>query len=83
MVACCLDQEKHATAALNEIDCPAWRNPHAITVVIPRPSPSVIRKWRIAVNGDNGHIITMPQVTTERIDEFVADMQKDCMSTSC
>jgi len=43
----------------------------------------VIRKWRIAVNGDNGHIITMPQVTTERIDEFVADMQKDCMSTSC
>jgi len=51
----------------------AWRNPHSITVVIPRPPRALLEKWVVAVHGDIGHIITLPHVTEEIIEEIVTD----------
>nr|VFJ48178.1 MAG: L-histidine carboxy-lyase (histamine-forming) [Candidatus Kentron sp. FW] len=73
----CLDRAEYAVTGLRKVGCKAWRNPHAITVVIPRPPSSIVRKWQIAVNGEDAHIIIMPGVTTELIDEFIADMRED------
>lgn len=52
----------------------AWRNRNSITVVFPRPDDAVFRKWQVAPYGDLGHLITMPHVTPEMIEEFVADV---------
>ncbi|VFN05078.1 MAG: L-histidine carboxy-lyase (histamine-forming) [Candidatus Kentron sp. G] len=71
----CIERAEYALDALDNIGCKAWRNPYAITVVIPRPPRPIVRKWHIAVNGENAHIVIMPNVTTELIDEFVADMR--------
>jgi len=51
----------------------AWRNRHSITVVIPRPPPAFLRKWVLAPRGDIAHIITLPHVTEDIIDEFATD----------
>jgi histidine decarboxylase len=52
----------------------AWRNDNAITVVFPKPSEEICVKWQLASEGSNTHIICMPGVTKEVIDEFLVDV---------
>lgn len=54
----------------------AWRNKFSITVVLPRPTDEIVNKWQIAIQGDIAHIITMPHVTRDQMDEFVSDYVK-------
>lgn len=75
LVTQCIERAEYAVTELNKVGYKAWRHPHAITVIIPRPSKSIIRKWQIAVNGNDAHIIIRPDVTTEIIDEFVTDVR--------
>ncbi|NNE93087.1 MAG: histidine decarboxylase [Verrucomicrobiales bacterium] len=72
-VASCLENAEYAVKKFLENGVEAWKNPHAITVVFPRPSDEIIERWQIAVQEEIGHLLVMPHVTRELIDEFVAD----------
>jgi histidine decarboxylase len=63
----------YGVEALRARGIDAWRNENSVTVVFPRPPESVMKKWIIAPRGRIGHIITMPHMTEDIIDEFVAD----------
>jgi histidine decarboxylase len=52
----------------------AWRNPNAITVVIPEVPPAVKQKWQLASEAGYTHLICMPNVTTSQIDEVIQDI---------
>ena len=56
------------------IGVPAWRNPNAITVVLPRVSPELQRRWQLATAGDISHVLVLPNVGREQIDAFVAEL---------
>ena len=73
LVSGMLDVAEYAVGQFNERGVPAWRHRNSVTVVIPRPSDEVVRKWQMAPEGDIAHIITMPHVTREMIDEIVRD----------
>jgi histidine decarboxylase len=73
LVAGMLDTAEYAVGQFNERGIPAWRHWNSVTVVFPRPPQEVFRKWQIAPEGDIAHIITMPHVTLQMIDELVAD----------
>lgn len=73
LVAGALDTAEYAVGQFNERDIPAWRHKNSITVVFPRPAPEVFLKWQMAPEGNITHIITMPHVTREMVDELVAD----------
>ena len=73
IVARMLDTAGYAVERFNEAGIPAWRNRNAATVVFPRPGPEVFRKWQIAPQEDIAHIITMPHVTREMVNELVRD----------
>jgi histidine decarboxylase len=73
IVAEMLAVAEYAVARFNSSGIPAWRNKNSVTVVFPRPSRDVLRKWQIAPYEDIAHIITMPHVTREMVDEVVAD----------
>ena len=73
LVAGMLSTAQYAVDCFNHHGIPAWRHRNSVTVVFPRPGPEVFRKWQIAPQGDEAHIITMPHVTREQIDELVAD----------
>jgi histidine decarboxylase len=64
----------YAEKKLNDIGVNAWLNPSSITVVFDRPDPRICAKWHLATEGDLAHIITLPHVTTETLDEFVSDL---------
>ena len=73
LVARSLDTAEYAVGQFNERGIPAWRHRNSITVVFPRPAPEVFLKWQMAPEGEITHIITMPHVTRDMIDELVDD----------
>ncbi len=73
IVAEALDTAEYAVNAFKEKGMAAWRNENSITVVFPRPSDAVVRKWQMAPYEDVAHIITIPNVTREKIDAAVDD----------
>ena len=52
----------------------AWRNQNSITVVLPKPCESIINKWHLASKGDLSHVVVMPHVTKEMLDDFIFDI---------
>ena len=69
-----LSVAQYAVERFNDVGIPAWRNRNSVTVVFPRPSAEVVRKWQIAPYQDIAHIIAMPHVTHELIDTLVNDV---------
>ena len=59
---------------LIKIGIEAWTNEGAITVVFPKISEAIKGKWQLATD-DVTHIICMPNVTKEKIDEFIVDVR--------
>ena len=76
LVAEMLAVAEYAVERFGEFGVPAWRHRNSVTVVFPRPPAEVSRKWQIAPLGDIAHIITMPHVTREMVNEFVDDCVK-------
>lgn len=70
-----LEVAEYCEARLKSIGVEAWRNQGGITVVIPKTSDFVKNKWQLATEGNVSHVICMPNVTKEQIDEFIADME--------
>lgn len=63
----------YAVDRFNQSDISAWRNKNSVTVVFPRPADLVVSKWQMAPFEDVAHIITVPNVTRDKIDAAVAD----------
>ncbi len=73
IVADMLDTAEYAVQRFNENGIPAWRAKNSPIVVFPRPSSYVLFQWQLAPIEDIAHLITMPHVTRQMIDEVVAD----------
>ena len=74
MVVGCLKMADYAIERFRDEGVKAWRNNNSVTIVFPRPVEPVVEKWQIAVSEDIGHVITMPHVTREQVDELVRDI---------
>ncbi|MFZ2279715.1 MAG: histidine decarboxylase [Prosthecobacter sp.] len=73
MVQACLGNAEYAVEQLCAQGIESWRHPNSVTVVFPKPPPSMMEKWIIAPRKNIGHLIVMPHVTRDIIDDFVAD----------
>lgn len=70
----CMTTTDYAMAQLNRIQWPAWKNDFSNIVLIRRPVDFICKKWHLATEADQAHIIIMPSVTNEKIDELIADL---------
>lgn len=69
-----LDLARYAVDTLQAKTIDAWRHDkNSVTVVFPKPPESLMKKWIIAPRRKIGHIITLPHMSEEVIDEFAAD----------
>lgn len=68
-----LDLAAYTEKQLCERGIKAWRNPDSITVVMPAVESWIQEKWQLATAAGISHIIAMPNLTKELIDQFVAD----------
>ena len=76
LVRGCLRTAEYAVGKFEENGIKAWKNDYAITVVIPKPSEKVCKKWMLAIQDEIAHIICMPHVTEEIIDQVVKDINE-------
>jgi histidine decarboxylase len=70
----------YAVARLGEAGVPAWRHPHAFTVVLPTPPATVTDRWRLASADGLSHVVCVPGVTRAQIDAFATDVAKATMA---
>ncbi|MEV0391985.1 histidine decarboxylase [Polymorphospora rubra] len=70
------DLAAHTLNRLTEIRWPAWRHPHAFTVVLDRPPPpAVAARWSIPTEHRRSHIVCMPGLTRADLDRFINDLR--------
>lgn len=69
------DLAEYTHQQLVELGWDAWRHPHGFTVVMETPPPAVTEKWTLASTHGRSHIICMPGVTREMVDNFLTDMR--------
>lgn len=60
---------------LISIGIKAWSNPNSLTVVFPKPSMDIVKKWQLATDADIAHVICMPGIDRPKLDLFIADMK--------
>jgi histidine decarboxylase len=65
-----------AVQQMQNVGIPAWRNPQALTVVLPKVSDAVRDKWQLATQGVS-HLIVMPGITAHQIELLIADLVAD------
>lgn len=79
-IAECLKVADYAVERLKDTGRDAWRKQYSNTVVFARPSDQIVHKWQLYTHGDLAHIITMPQVTRDRIDKFISEISTESSS---
>lgn len=73
----CLEVAEYAENKMKEAGITAWRNQQSLTVVFPRPSNRLIRKWSLAPQKKIAHVITVGHITRDIIDALVADLTEE------
>jgi histidine decarboxylase len=76
-----LAMAEYLTEQLLSMGIAAWRNPSAITVVFAAPSARLRQKWQIATESGWSHIICMPGLKKELIDEFLGELAQEAVVT--
>lgn len=69
-----LETAAYAVSRLQEKGINAWRNDNAITVVFPAAPVEICRKYQLATEQANTHLICMPNVGKADIDAFVEEL---------
>ena len=70
----CLELTEYTYCVLRQIGWKCWKNPFVNTIVIARPTESLVKKWQLAVEGNWSHIILMPHIVKEDVDRFISDL---------
>ena len=77
----CLELTFETLGLMQDAGIHAWAHPYSNTVVFPRPSRAVIKKWHLATSGEISHIILMPGIKIETVEHFVRDVA-ECIKVS-
>ena len=55
----CLAVAAYAEAKLKQVEPLVWRNPNTLTVNIPKPCESLLKKWQLASGKEWAHILSL------------------------
>lgn len=71
----CLQNAHHLKHRLQDAGIGVMLNELSSTVVFERPQEEAfVRKWQLACQGNIAHAVVMPNVTVEKLDDFVKDL---------
>ena len=73
----CREMTRQTIEILTPLGRNPWSHEQSITVVFHRPSVKLVRKWQLATEGPISHIICMPHVNRERIQQFADDLRNE------
>lgn len=71
----CLKNAHYLKDRLREAGIGAMLNELSSTVVFERPQEEeFVRKWQLACQGNIAHVIVMPNITIEKLDDFLSEL---------
>ncbi|XP_040998802.1 serine decarboxylase-like [Juglans microcarpa x Juglans regia] len=74
-VQICLRNAHYLKDRLHAAGISAMLNEHSNTVVFERPlDENFVRKWQLACQGNIAHVVVMPNVTIEKLDDFFDEL---------
>ncbi len=76
----CLRLTDYTFEKISHLGIKAWRNPSALTILIPQVTKDLQYKWQLATHDGITHIILKPGVTKQMIDKFILDLEKEVQS---
>lgn len=76
MIDSCLAMTAYTLKEFQNIHWEASAAPYYNTVVIKRPSEAIVKKWQLAVEKNIAHILVMPHITKEQINDLVKDIKE-------
>ena len=71
----CVAHAQYLYNRLRESNYPAQLNDFSNTVFFKRPSAKIRKKWQLASQRDQSHIVVMQHDTKKTLDRFIRDMQ--------
>lgn len=78
----CIKNARYLYDNLKEIGHEPRLNDYSNTVLFNKPSRNMIKKWQLASQGDQSHVVVMQHVTKKKIDQFIDDLKKCNQETS-
>lgn len=76
VIASCEEIADYAIERFTKIGIKAWRHRNSLTVVFPRQAEDTLKKWQVATQHQESHLIAMPHVSRRDIDHFVEEYAK-------
>jgi histidine decarboxylase len=76
-VLSCYEKAEYILDEFRKNNIPAWKNEGSLTIVLPRPSTKLWKKWQLPVQKDICCMIALPQLTKKTIKRFVAEFAAD------
>ncbi len=70
----CIQNAQYLYQQLKSRHYPCMLNAFSNTVVFAKPSKQTIEKWQLAVLGDWAHIIVMQNITKQKLDRFLDEL---------
>jgi len=67
---------------LEKANIPVFLNKLSNTVVFERPKdPAFVRKWQLACEGNMAHVVVMPNIDVNKLENFVMELMESVTST--
>jgi len=76
LVNYCMKTTDYALQKMQEIPWNSWKNPFSNIVVIDRPNDALIKKWQLATEGKIAHLVIMPHIHRDVIDNFAFELKQ-------
>ncbi|WP_210397739.1 histidine decarboxylase [Motiliproteus sediminis] len=73
----------HAEQRLRSAGIAVWRNPGAITLVFPSPSQALIERWQLASSQGISHMILVPGIDMDQVDQFIDELVAETAKENC
>ena len=78
-----MKNSKYMVDKMKELNISCFKNNLSNTVIFQKPSFKLIKKWQLACTGNIAHVVVMPSVTKEKLDEFINDLINDDYQIEC
>ena len=56
---------------------PVSKHPNGCILVFPRPNDRIAKRWHLSTRGDLAHIVTLPGVSREMIQNFIFELTRE------
>lgn len=72
----CIQLAEYLNSRLDELKLTPILNHDSNIVMFDKPSDSIVAKWKLAVEKNKAHVVVMPHVSKEMLDQFINDLNK-------